>query len=253
MDDSTLEFAEEATADWESINKYEKAEDIHYGFFFLSLISLGICWYFRDWFTSTTVGHIPYNEYSFLLLPIVFLFISIIGWRAKRNTNMTQSDLSLHYFGHTILNFNNNRYKKATEYLEGFETRATRSSNDLFTNRNKERITSYVERFDDDTDNESVFDETFVEFANAIIDEVDSDHNLDELIKGSVEENMEKASTADIISEGLGGLPLDRFVFSQLITVIIALYVFYNIGEQLGMFMIVSLLPIIQYIKNTQN
>lgn len=252
MKDSLLDFAEDASSDWVSISKFEKAENLHYGSFVFSVLSSIFCWYFRSWFESTSAGLIPYNEYTYLLIPTVFLGLSIIGWRAKRNTNLSQNDLSLHYFGETVLAYEQNEYRKATNHLDDFETRATRSSNDLFTDTNKEKIEAYVNQFDDESNNRELFDESFEAFAEAVMNEVDTDSNFDELIDNSEENSIEKASTVEVIFEGLGGAFIDRYVLLQFTTVLAAFYVFYNHNQQLGMFLVVSLPSLIQYIKTTQ-
>lgn len=246
-----VDFARENIVDERRVKKWEKAHDTYNAAIVLAIPVVIAVYIFQSFIMQS--GNIIEENISEVVTVIlaIFIVIAYLARRAKSVTGLTRGELSVHYFGKAIIAYEENNYEEVTQNLLEFEDHARMNTVSIFSDNTKGKISNYVENIEEDSSNKDFLTDSFDEFSTSVRDILVSSEDFE----GSFDSSEDQENVGllnDVLLEGLGTFPLDRYLALQITIISISLVIFYRYSQQLGMFLVVSLLPIAQRLKDRE-
>jgi len=249
MESSVLKFADENKYEETKIQTYKKAHDnIWYSLgigVILGVFLLAI----RDSIFSIFPVIEPYVS-EVILLYILIIGFSMYTFRWNKNaTGLSRPNLSRHYISESILCYNNDKYQEASENLLKFRREATHSTNKLFAHDIRVMIIEFTDNIEEGEKNESYLQNNYEDFVEHVVEYLYL-MERSEMDFESIEEKPEAPSNLKMIHKAISQLPRNNRSMIQIVGVVLAITAVYFHSIQLGLFIGVVILPLIQRLSD---
>ena len=163
-----------------TISKFKKYRNAHLGGFGLSLV-LTIVTVILHEVVGFRPAELPYSRVILYLLPVLALVAWFVTYLGYRDIDMSYKRVTIYEIAEAIKCYNNEDFDSVFKHVENLEDEVTYSSNNVFSEEKQQRISEYYERLDNNDSKNDVINESFVEFATILINDIADENKLAEI------------------------------------------------------------------------